>query len=270
MLREADLSRLDKSGLRPSELFSFTTADGTDTCYGRIHYPSDFDPGRRWPVLVDVYGGPESSALRNAYQVSNPMTEFGFVIVQIDNRGTEGRSKAFEGATYLRLGIVDLDDQAHGIRTLLERHDFLDGDRVGITGHSYGGYMSALALLRHPEVFHVGVAGAPVTDWRNYDTIYTERYMRTPEENLENYDASSCVELAGNLEGRLLLLHGMVDDNVHPSNSWQLVNKLQGLDIPFEMLFFPNSAHGIWSPASRSAKWSFLVDELVVPETATR
>ena len=268
-LKEADLTRVEKSGLKPSELFSFTTADGTDTCYGRIHYPSDFDPTKQWPILVDVYGGPESSALRNNFQLSSPMTEFGFVVVQIDNRGTEGRSKAFEGATYLKLGIVDLDDQAQGIRTLLERHDYLDGERVGIHGHSYGGYMSALALLRHPEVFHVGVAGAPVTDWRNYDTIYTERYMRTPEENLENYDASSCVELAKNLEGRLLLLHGMVDDNVHPSNSWQLVDKLQGLDIPFEMLFFPNSAHGIWSPASRSAKWSFLVDELIDPETAT-
>ena len=270
LLQESDLSRLEKSGLRPSELFSFQTADGTETCYGRIHYPSDFDPEQRWPILVDVYGGPESSALRNTFEVSNPMTEFGFVMVQIDNRGTEGRSKAFEGATYLKLGIVDLDDQAQGIRTLLERHDYLDGDRVGITGHSYGGYMSALALLRHPEVFQVGVAGAPVTDWRNYDTIYTERYMRTPEENLENYDASSCVELAKNLEGRLLLLHGMVDDNVHPSNSWQLVNKLQGMDIPFEMLFFPNSAHGIWSPASRSAKWSFLVDELVGPGETDR
>ena len=269
LLKDADLTRVEKSGLKPSELFSFTTADGTDTCYGRIHYPSDFDPTKQWPILVDVYGGPESSALRNNFALSSPMTEFGFVMVQIDNRGTEGRSKAFEGATYLKLGIVDLDDQAQGIRTLLDRHEFLDGDRVGITGHSYGGYMSALALLRHPEVFHVGVAGAPVTDWRNYDTIYTERYMRTPEENLENYDASSCVELAKNLEGRLLLLHGMVDDNVHPSNSWQLVDKLQGLDIPFEMLFFPNSAHGIWSPASRSAKWSFLVDELIDPETAT-
>ena len=127
----------------------------------------------------------------------------------------------------------------------------------------------ALALLRHPDLFKVAVAGAPVTDWRNYDTIYTERYMRTPDANRENYDASSCVELAGNLEGELLLLHGMVDDNVHPSNSWQLVNRLQGLDRPFEMLFFPNSAHGIWSPASRSAKWSFLVERLVPEGSGT-
>ena len=265
-LATSDLSRLEASTRRASELFSFETEDGTETCYGRIHYPDDFDPGRKWPILVDVYGGPESRALRNNYEISNPVTEFGLVVVQIDNRGTEGRGKAFEGATYLKLGQVDLGDQAHGVKTLLERHDFLDGDRVGITGHSYGGYMSALAVLRHPDVFHVAVAGAPVTDWRNYDTIYTERYMRTPGENKLNYDLGSCVKLANRLEGELLLLHGMIDDNVHPSNAWQLVNALQSKNIPFEMQFFPNATHGIYSPASRSAKWSFLVEHLVGEE----
>lgn len=262
-LGTADTSRLESSGRRLSELFSFPTEDGTETCYGRIHYPDDFDPERRWPMLVEVYGGPESRALRNTHQVSSPLTEFGFVVVQIDNRGTEGRGKAFEGATYLKLGQVDLADQATGVEALLERHDFLDPERVGITGHSYGGYLSALALLRHPDVFSVGVAGAPVTDWRNYDTIYTERYMRTPEENTLNYDLGSCVKLAARLKGDLLLLHGMVDDNVHPANAWQLVDALQSRNIPFEMQFFPNAAHGIFSPASRSAKWSFLVEHLV-------
>ena len=266
VLAETDTSRLVDSGRRPSELFEFVTEDGSETCFGRIHYPRDFDTSKSWPILVDVYGGPESSAITNRFSVSDAMTEFGFVMVQIDNRGTEGRGKAFEGATYLKLGLTDLDDQAHGVKTLLERHDHLDPERVGITGHSYGGYMSALAVLRHPDVFSVSVAGAPVTDWRNYDTIYTERYMRTPDENAENYDAGSCVKLARNLEGEFLLLHGMVDDNVHPSNAWQLASALQSLDIPFEMQFFPDSAHGIYSPAFRSAKWSFLVDHLVGSE----
>lgn len=267
VLKEASTERLEESGARPSELFSFQTADGTQTCYGRIHYPRSFDPSKKWPILVNVYGGPESRSIRNSFAVSDPMTEFGFVIVQVDNRGTEGRGKAFEGATYLKLGQVDLDDQAQAIRTLVERHDFLDGDRVGITGHSYGGYMSVMALLRHPEVFNVAVSGAPVTDWRNYDTIYTERYMRTPSENPEGYAEGSCVGLAGNLEGELLLMQGMVDDNVHPTNAWQLVNEWQTKDIPFEMQFFPTSAHGIWAPASRSAKWSFLVEHLVESES---
>ena len=266
VLAKTDTSKLTDSGMRPSELFEFVTEDGTETCFGRIHYPRDFNTSKSWPVLVDVYGGPESSAITNRFSVSNPMTEFGFVMVQIDNRGTEGRGKAFEGATYLKLGLTDLDDQAHGVKTLLERHDWLDPERIGITGHSYGGYMSALAVLRHPDTFKVAVAGAPVTDWRNYDTIYTERYMRTPDENAENYDAGSCVKLARNLEGEFLLLHGMVDDNVHPSNAWQLASALQSLDIPFEMQFFPDSAHGIYSPAFRSAKWSFLVDHLVDSE----
>jgi dipeptidyl-peptidase-4 len=259
---EADTTALQASNARPSELFSFEAADG-QTCYGRIHYPSKFDPSDTWPVLVQVYGGPLSHAVRNTFQLSSSRTEFGFVIVQIDNRGTEGRGKAFEGAIWLQLGQVDLDDQARGIQVLADRHAWLDTDRVGITGHSYGGYMSVLALLRYPETFSVAVASAPVTDWRQYDTIYTERYMQTPDSNGDNYDAGSCVKLAEQLKGNLLLLHGMMDDNVHPSNSWQLAEALQAADIPFQMQFYPISAHGIHQPASKSAKWSFLVEHLV-------
>jgi dipeptidyl-peptidase-4 len=218
-----------------------------------------------WPVLVQVYGGPLSRAVRNTFQVSSARAEFGFVIVQIDNRGTEGRGKAFEGAVHLKLGQVDLDDQARGIQVLADRHDWLDTDRVGITGHSYGGYMSALALLRHPDVFSVAVATAPVTDWRNYDSIYTERYMRTPAENGDNYDLGSCVKLAEQLKGKLLLLHGMMDDNVHPTNSWQLADALHEKDIPFEMQFYPNKTHGLHGSAASSAKWSFLTRHLVGP-----
>jgi len=261
-IAEADTTGLRNAAERPSALFSFDAADG-QTCFGRVHYPSNFDPSRKWPVLVLVYGGPGSHAVRNTFQLSSSRTEFGFVIVQIDNRGTGGRGKAFEGATFLKLGQVDLDDQARGIEVLAERHDWVDTDRVGITGHSYGGYMSVLALLRHPDVFSVAVATAPVTDWRNYDTIYTERYMRTPAENGDNYDAGSCVALAEHLEGKLLVLHGMLDDNVHPSNAWQLAQALQSKNIPFEMHFYPNSTHGLHGPAPTSAKWSFLTEHLV-------
>jgi len=128
--------------------------------------------------------------------------------------------------------------------------------------------MTAICLIRRGDVFAAGVAGAPVTDWRQYDTIYTERYMRTPEENAAGYDAGSCVKQAENLKGKLLLLHGMVDDNVHPNNTFQLVHALQALNKPFSMMLFPNSDHGIWSPAVDSVKWSFFVDALKpeVPE----
>ena len=123
--------------------------------------------------------------------------------------------------------------------------------------------MAALAMVRYPEVFHAAVAGAPVTDFRNYDTIYTERYMRTPKENQAGYNAGSAVRLAKKLKGHLLLVHGMIDDNVHPSNTFQMAEVLQGADIPFDMQLFARSGHGIGSPAYRSAKWSFLQEHLV-------
>jgi dipeptidyl-peptidase-4 len=261
-IAQSDTSALEQSTSRPSELFQFEADDG-QIVFGRVHYPSSFDASVTWPVLVQVYGGPSTRAIRNSFQLSNPRAEFGFVIVQIDNRGTGGRGKAFEGSTYLKLGQIDLDDQAKGVRVLTERHNWLDTSRVGITGHSYGGYMSALAMLRYPEVFSVAAALAPVTDWRNYDTIYAERYMRTPAVNGDNYDAGSCVELAEHLKGQLLLVHGMVDDNVHPTNTWQLAEALQAADIPFEMHMYPNSTHSLRSKSIGSVKWSFLTKHLI-------
>jgi dipeptidyl-peptidase-4 len=186
------------------------------------------------------------------------LCEFGVLVVKVDNRGTPGRGKAFEDATYMNLGIADMDDQAAAIRQLVAR-GLVDPARVGITGFSYGGTMSALALLRYPDDFAVAVAGGAVTDWSNYDSIYTERYMRTPAENPKGYEQSSCVRLAGNLKGRLLIVHGMVDDNVHPSNAWQLADALQSKGKPFDMMLFPNSGHGIWSPSYESVTWSHLL-----------
>ena len=248
----------------PASCFPFTARDGKTTIYGYIDKPSDFDPAKKYPLLINVYGGPHAnSGVSNRFRTGNPFCEFGFVIARIANRGTIERGKAFESATYLKLGIVDLDDQADGVRHLVER-DYIDGERVGINGHSYGGYMSALALLRYPEVFHVGVAGAPVTDWKNYDTIYTERYMRTPQENKEGYSGGSCLEFAKNLKGKLFLLHGLVDDNVHPSNTWQLVDALQKEKKRFDLMIYPNNAHGF---GYNELRWEYLLRHLQ-PEPA--
>jgi len=238
-------SAADTTDLQPPpvELFSFPADDGKTTLYGTLHKPIHFDPQRKYPLLVSVYGGPSSSGVSNRYQVAQPQCQFGFVIAKFDNRGTVGRGKAFESANYLKLGRVDLDDQAAGVRYLAQR-DYIDEQRVGIFGTSYGGYLSALALLRYPDTFHVAVAGAPVTDWKNYDTIYTERYMRTPQENPEGYQAGSCLTHAENLQGKLYLMHGLVDDNVHPANTWQLAEKLQAAGKRFDMMIYPNSAHG--------------------------
>ena len=144
----------------------------------------------------------------------------------------------------------------------LAARPYVDASRVAMKGHSYGGTMSAMAVLRYPEVFCAGVAGAPVTDWRNYDTIYTERYMRTPQENPEGYDAGSAVQLAATLKSHLLLIHGLLDDNVHPSNTFQMAKILENAEVPFEMMLFPDSDHGIGSPAYKAKAWWFLAEHL--------
>ncbi len=153
-----------------------------------------------------------------------------------------------------------MQDQADGVKYLAER-PYVDGSRVGIYGHSYGGYMSALGILKYPDVFQVAVAGAPVTTWKNYDTIYTERYMRTPKENPSGYNDGSCMTFAKNLKGRLLLVHGLIDDNVHPANTWQLAKALQDADKRFDMMIYPGFKHGIGS-TYQSLIWEYLVKHL--------
>ncbi|MFM7051223.1 MAG: DPP IV N-terminal domain-containing protein [Planctomycetota bacterium] len=249
-------------GLTPSELFTCKAADGATTLYGKLHFPPAFDPSRKYPVVVETYGGPTVRLVTDSFDAGRQHTALGFLLVTVDNRGTPHRGKAFESAAYLKLGVVDADDQAAAVQYLAATRPYVDGTRVGITGHSYGGYMSAICLIRRGDVFHAAVAGAPPTDWRQYDTIYTERYMRTPEENPEGYDAGSCVKQAGKLRGKLLLLHGMMDDNVHPNNTFELADALQSLNRPFSMMLFPKSDHGIWSPANESVKWSFLAEAL--------
>ncbi len=253
---DADKKMEAELGLAKPELFACKATDGKTIIYGTLYKPANFDPKRKYPLLVSVYGGPSSRGVSNRYSAANPYCEFGFLVATIANRGTAARGKAFETAGYLKLGTVDLDDQAAGVRHLAKRA-YVDATRVGIAGHSYGGYMSALALLRYPDVFHVGVAGAPVTDWKNYDTIYTERYMRTPKENPDGYRAGSCLTHAKNLKGKLLLLHGLIDDNVHPANTWQLADTLQRAGKQFDMMIYPRSKHGLISHSS-SLRWLYL------------
>ena len=261
-LGEGGVQGIATHGLRPTELFTCKAADGATDLYGKISFPPAFDPARKYPVVVNTYGGPTAKLVTDRFEAGDPRAALGFLLVTVDNRGTPGRGKAFQSGAYMKLGQVDLDDQAAAVQHLAASRPYVDGARVGITGHSYGGYMAALAVIRRGDVFHAAVAGAPPTDWRQYDTIYTERYMRTPQENAEGYDAGSCVKNAGNLKGRLLLLHGMMDDNVHPNNTFQLAHALQSLNRPFSMMLFPNAGHGIRSPSVESVKWSFLVEAL--------
>ncbi|HMO14994.1 MAG TPA: DPP IV N-terminal domain-containing protein [Pirellulaceae bacterium] len=252
--------QIDAAGIAPAELFSFLANDGTTVVYGTLQKPLGFDPNKKYPLLVSVYGGPSSGGVTNRYLHGNSMCQYGFLVAKIGNRGTNNRGKSFESAGYLKLGLIDLDDQADGVKYLSQR-EYIDEGRVGIFGTSYGGYMSALALLRYPDRFHVAVAGAPVTDWKNYDTIYTERYMRTPQENPEGYQEGSCIHHADQLIGKLFLMHGLIDDNVHPSNVWQLAAKFQNSGKNFDMMIYPNSGHGGF-PNSQSLSHDYFIRHL--------
>ncbi len=260
VLATSDVAKIAELGLSPPELFTFKANDGVTDLQGILFKPAHFDPDRKYPLVINVYGGPSSRGISNNYDPADPYCELGFLVATIANRGTTERGKAFESATYLKLGTVDIQDQADGVKFLAQR-PYVDATRVGILGHSYGGFMSALAVLRYPDVFHVGVAGAPVTDWKNYDTIYTERYMRTPQENPDGYREGSCLTYVDQLKGKLLLMHGLVDDNVHPSNTWQLVDALQKRDLRFDLMVYPESEHGL-GQGSTPIRWEYLHEHL--------
>jgi dipeptidyl-peptidase-4 len=267
-LGEGGVKGFKTHALTQSELFTCKAADGVTELYGKLHFPPAFDPSKRYPLVVDTYGGPTTRLVTDAFTAGDQRTAHGFLVMTVDNRGTPHRGKAFEGAAYLNLGVTDADDQAAAVQHLAATRPYVDGARVGITGHSYGGYMAAICLIRRGDVFAAAVAGAPPTDWRQYDTIYTERYMRTPQENAAGYDAGSCIKHASKLKGKLLLLHGMMDDNVHPNNTFELAHALQSINRPFAMMMFPNADHSIRSPSAESVKWSFFVEALnpEVPE----
>ncbi|HUF28911.1 MAG TPA: DPP IV N-terminal domain-containing protein [Gemmatimonadaceae bacterium] len=259
-LATSDLSRFEELGFRRVEMFTFTAADDTTVLHGLLHKPSTFDPSRRYPVLVSVYGGPGSNGARETFTTPSPLTEYGFLVVQLDARSAGGRGKRFLDAIYLRLGRTEIDDMAAGLRSLRSR-PYVDSTRVGIHGTSYGGYAAAMALLRYPDVFHAAVASSPVTDWRHYDTIYTERYMWTPQGNTAGYDAGSAMSYANELRGRLMLWFGTADNNVHPSNSMQLIAAIQRAGKSFEVQLGPDRGH---TGIGQERMMEFFIENLVM------
>ncbi|MEK7728625.1 MAG: S9 family peptidase [candidate division KSB1 bacterium] len=273
-LMSTNTARLDSLKLLPPELVLVKAADGTTDLHGLLFKPANFDPNKRYPLYVSVYGGPHSKSVRNSYQTSSSaqrMAQLGFIVWTQDNRGLVNRGKKFETETYMKLGQVDLADQTAGVKQITQR-SYVDGSRVGVFGWSYGGYMTSIMMLKEPEVFHVGIAGAPVTDWRNYDTIYTERYMRTPQENTEGYDLGSALPYAKNLKGKLLILHGSVDNNVHPGNTIQLLDALIKAQKKFDLTFYPEQRHGVGGPGAQhvnSSMIDFLLEHLKSHTPAT-
>jgi dipeptidyl-peptidase 4 len=241
-LAKSDLTDFDKLGLRRVELLTFKAADEKTDLYGMLHVPSNFDPQNKYPLLVSVYAGPDTVGAGETFALPNALTECGFLVASFDSRTACGRGKRFKDDIYLKLGRVEADDQAVGVKSL-EKRGFVDENRVGMFGTSYGGTMSAMCALRYPDVFHAACACAALTDFRNYDTIYAERYMWIPQENKAGYDAACIMNYAGNLKGRLMIFFGTADDNVHPANALQLIEALQRAGKSFEVQVGPDQGH---------------------------
>jgi dipeptidyl-peptidase-4 len=256
----SDMTRYDQLGFTRAEQFTYKATDGTTTLYGQIAFPSNFDPSRRWPTLIPVYGGPASATVGETFVAPNPTAEYGFVVVTLSSRAAPGMGKRTLDAIYLKLGITEMDDMAEGIKALAGR-PYVDPARVGMYGTSYGGYASVSMILRHPELVSAASASSPVTSWYHYDTIYTERYMWVPQENKAGYEGGSVMNLAKNLQGRLLLYYGTADNNVHPSNSLQLIQALQRAGKSFEVQVGPDRPHGA---VDNGRMMEFFIENLVM------
>jgi len=241
-LAKSDLSKFEALGLKKAELFTFKAADGQTDLYGVLQYPSNFDPNKKYPLLVSVYAGPATNGARETFIIPNPITEFGFLLASLDSRSAAGRGKHFLDAIYQKLGTVEIDDQAAGVKALCQRA-YVDGNRVGIFGTSYGGYSSIMTILRYPDIFSVSCASSPVTGWENYDSIYTERYMWIPQENKEGYKNGSALTYVNNLKGRLMIYYGTADNNVHPNNTMQFIQALQRAGKSFDVQVGPDLGH---------------------------
>jgi dipeptidyl-peptidase-4 len=259
-LARSDLTRFEELGLEKVEMFTFTGADGVTQLHGMLHKPSNFDPTRQYPILVTVYAGPATNGASESFTLPNPLTEYGFLVVSMDSRSAAGRGKRFLDAIYEKLSTGEIDDQAAGVRALWER-PYVTPGRAGIFGTSYGGTSSLMGILRNPDVFYASSASSAVTDWRNYDSIYTERYMWIPQENQEGYDAGSAMQYADRLQGALLLYYGTSDNNVHPSNTLQVIAALQEAGKSFDVQVGPDRGH---SGVNRDRMMEFFIEHLVL------
>jgi len=236
------------------EFISFTTSDGVSINAMMIK-PPDFDSTKKYPVLFYNYSGPGSQIVRNAwggaqYLWHQMLAQEGYIIFMIDNRGTGGRGKSFKNIVYRNLGHWEVNDLIEAVK-FLKSLSYIDGERIGIWGWSYGGYISALTILEANEYFKTAVSVAPVTHWKFYDTIYTERYMSTPELNPDGYEKSAVTNKANKLKGKLLLIHGTADDNVHFQNTVVLVDELIKANKQFQVMFYPGKDHGIGGGKTR-------------------
>jgi dipeptidyl-peptidase-4 len=213
--------------------------------------PRDFDPAKKYPLFMYQYSGPGSQEVQNDWHGANDywfmmLTQMGYVVACVDGRGTGYKGAEFKKVTQKELGKYEVEDQIDAAR-VLGSYPYIDKERIGIFGWSYGGFMSSNCILKGADVFKMAIAVAPVTSWRFYDSIYTERFMQTPQENASGYDDNSPLSHAAKLQGKYLLIHGTADDNVHVQNTMAMVNALVSANKQFEWLLYPDSNHGIYT-----------------------
>ncbi len=248
------IERMSNYHYSPKEFFFVETEDGVELSAWMIK-PHDFDETKEYPLLMFVYGGPGSQTVNNNWDAYNGMyyqylASQGYIIASVDNRGTGMRGRDFKKITYQQLGHYETIDQIGAAKAFGEM-DFIDEDRIGIWGWSYGGYMSSNCLAKGADVFKMAIAVAPVTNWRFYDSIYTERYMRTPQENASGYDDNSPINHVRKITGDYLLIHGSADDNVHVQNTTRMVEALVQANVQFDLFIYPDKNHGIYGGMTR-------------------
>ena len=255
-------SKLGNLALSKKEFITFDV--NGNKLNGWIMKPANFNSTKKYPVYMTLYGGPGHNEVVDAWDNSDYMfhqllTQKGYIVACVEPRGTLYRGAAFKKSTYLQLGKLETEDLIASAKEL-QGYPYVDANRIGVMGWSYGGFMASLAITKGADVFKMAIAVAPVTNWRNYDNIYTERFMRTPKENADGYDANSPVNYVNLMKGKFLLVHGAADDNVHYQNSMELINALVKADKQFDLFIYPNRNHGIYGGNTRNHLFKMILD----------
>jgi dipeptidyl aminopeptidase/acylaminoacyl peptidase len=270
-LEEADVSRLKEVGWRPAQLFSVKARDGVTDIYGLLYLPPNLDSSRKYPIISHIYPGPQVGSV-GSWSFKNggepfSLAELGFVVIQLDHMGTPLRSKVFHDNYYGFFGDNGLPDHITAIKQLGAKYSFIDTDKVGIFGHSGGGFASTDAMLRFPEFFKVAVSGAGNHDNRSYNIYWAEKYQglmkRDTVRKTDNFENSANQTMAKNLKGKLMLMHGDMDDNVHPAMTVQVVDELIKANKSFDMVWAPNRNHGLNEPYFIRRRWDYFVEHLL-------
>ena len=253
----------------PHERFQIRARDGF-MLEAELILPTELEPGKKYPVWFTTYAGPHTPTISDGWNGGrmrdHAMAHEGFIIFHMDPRSASGKGAVSAWKAYKHLGVQETEDIKDAINWLKQQKPYVDGSRIGMSGHSYGGYITSYAMT-HTDLFAAGIAGAPVTDWRDYDSIYTERFMGLPQDNPEGYNVSSVVKSAGKLHGKLLILHGAIDDNVSLRNTMRLVQALQLANKDFELMIYPSSRHGIGGAHYQRIQQDFIRRTLGTPRS---